>query len=229
MASTTGIAKYAEQALDYILPHTYVASDSDSAPHIRPWRSVLLQGNYDTSPGLFPLTNSPTKFTDIGRGDIVEMAKGFATGDLGSLYRYKGPVGGGGTANIDLDHVNFNDGNWVKVSGKPGSIYEYMGGTAETGPLSQQDFTDLSLWKEVPATALQPVDFNIKPTGAIAATAMFVVNDVVGGASATINGTTVTASAGRISRSTRSRTPRSWRPPTVRPKPTPAAALTVRA
>ena len=132
--------------------------------------------------------------------DIVERLA-LAKGEFGALYRYVGPLDAGQNyATIDLVHADMTVSiNWQKISGKSNGIYEYMGGTPVATPLSLQDYTDLSLWKEVPATSTQLTDFNIATTSAVAATAMFVVNDVVGGASATITNSAVTATSGDIS------------------------------
>ena len=79
-ATSTGAAKYVQQGLDYVLPHTFVASNTAARPTFG--QTVLLQADYNTSPGLFPLSNSPTNVQQITRGDIVEVSKGLGQGRI---------------------------------------------------------------------------------------------------------------------------------------------------
>ena len=74
-----------------------------------------------------------TKFKTVNPGDLVEVMPGFegASGNVGSIYKYKGTAG-----SIDLAAADYNTSDWEVVS----------------IDLRTQDYSDTSLWKQVNLT-----------------------------------------------------------------------------
>ncbi len=86
--------------------------------------------------------------------------------------------------------------------GKPGSVYEYLGsgtvGTPDVLDLAEQDFTNLDLWKEIPATQIIPEGNNLTDSDSVSIGGMAVLNDVRGEVQAWVNDATITVTDGDI-------------------------------
>ncbi|MGB3645615.1 MAG: LEPR-XLL domain-containing protein, partial [Mesorhizobium sp.] len=138
----------------------------------------------------------PSNFS-IANGDMVQFAAPDGE-DSGPIYQYTGADG-----TIDLEALadagvdDLDPADWTLIGGNAGSIYIFMGKSG-TYDLAATDFTDLGLWKEDPKATILLQDLNLKESPSQAVGGLIVMNDVRGGADASIKGAAVSAASGDV-------------------------------
>ena len=103
-----------------------------------------------------------------------------------------------GTRDIEFgDRVRLSDA-YDSTLGNPGSVYQFMGATANGAglDLGVQDYTDLGLWKEVLETQLFPDGVNIDNSDSTTVGGLVVLNDLRSNVEARLQN--VVATAGSI-------------------------------
>ena len=129
-------------------------------------------------------------------GDRIRVRDGYAGGGDPGVYRYLGP-----DASLNPSAQDYSDAAlWVLVAGADDVVYRYMGGTPVTLDLGATDYTDLRFWKPEQATQIVPINVNFDTSDSRAIAGAIVLNDVNGGATARIDGVTVSAGSVAVAR-----------------------------
>jgi hypothetical protein len=144
---------------------------------------------------------SPTIDMNIGISPInVVIAEGevIALDDEGGSYLY---VGATPFTIPDVEGFDFDaDSRFLAMGGDAGAIYTFMGTDtygADTD-LTQVDYSDTDYWKKDPVTEILLHDLNLSVAPATSIGALVVLNDVRGGAAASIEAAEVEAGAGAV-------------------------------
>ena len=133
-------------------------------------------------------TDDPTTVA-LKTGDRIRVRDGYAGGGDPGVYKYLGPDVSLKPSTQDYS----NAAAWVLVAGADDVVYRYMGGTPVTLDLGATDYTDLRFWKPEQATQIVPINVNFDTSDSRAIAGAIILNDVSGGATARIDGATVSA------------------------------------
>ncbi|HLZ07831.1 MAG TPA: hypothetical protein VKT80_04535, partial [Chloroflexota bacterium] len=171
--------------------------------------TVLFEANYNTA-NLFGI-NTP-KMVTIKTGDTVEVSPNYTPGKgtQDAVYVYTGPI-----TTIDLEQQDYTTGPWTQVNALNNTVYKFMGPSdtnvdLATGALYDDKgdaittvtpgYFDLGYWYPVPSAQLQPsTDKNGNSTSGSASGGavggIVVLNEVDGGANATVVNSTVSGAS----------------------------------
>ena len=165
---------------------------------------VLVSAGYDTP-----------KFKVGAPGAAAALLHtGNVIGDGTNFYRY---VGTGGTFDLSINAIlTANTTDFLKIGGKIGQIYQYMGppapatGSAPDVDINNTDYTDKAYWKAVPQTNAVPSGLTKaeeassnestgKASSATAVGGMLVINNVVSDTQAFVRNANISAGSVAVS------------------------------
>ena len=162
-------------------------ASTNSAANLQFGNTVQLTATYNDTPAI--LSTGATTTVTVHTGDTVYDDVS------GNVYLYSGSSS---LTNFNLQTGNYTATGWSVVKGVFGHVYSYLGTATSGSNLSGFDYTNLELWKDTSADSLISTKPDLFSSKAISVGGILVINDVHGGASATIQSGSVTQSTGVV-------------------------------